>query len=95
MLALIIGIAAAAGLAAFRGGQFSSEFKTSLWIVGCLILLLSIFSISPSTRHGQGELSNVFIGRRFLGSDDRGGVGMSVVLAVAALGMFGIAILVG
>src|SRR3954454_15877960 len=53
VLALIIGVCAAAGLAAFRGGQFSVEFAHSLWIVGCLMLLLTMFSFSPSTRHAQ------------------------------------------
>jgi len=95
VLAVAIGVAAAAGLAAFRGGQFSEQFKISLWVVGCIMLLLTIFSFSPSTRHAQGELSNVFIGRRFLGSDDRGGAGLTVVLALAAFGMFGIALLFG
>src|SRR4051812_21077359 len=94
ILALIIGVISALGLAAFRGGQFSHEFTNLLWIVGCLMLLLTIFSFSPSTRHAQGELSNVFIGRRFLGNDDRGGAGLTVVLAVSAFGMFGIALLV-
>ena len=95
MIALVIGVGAAAGLAALRGGQFSSEFKLSLWIVGCVMLLLTVFSFSPSTRHAQGELSNVFIGRRFAGSDDRGGAGLTVVLALSAFGMFGIALIVG
>jgi hypothetical protein len=94
VLAVAIGLAAAAGLAALRGGGFSDQFRVSLWIVGCLMLLLSIFSFSPSTRHAQGEISNVFIGRRFLGSDERGGAGLTVVLAIAAFGMFGIALLV-
>ena len=94
MLALIIGVAAAAGLAALRGGQFSQEFTNSIWIVGCLLLLMTIFSLSPSTRHGPGEVSNVFIGRRFLGSDERGGAGLTVVLALSGLGMFGIALLI-
>ena len=94
VLAVAIGVAAAAGLAALRGGEFSDEFKNSLWIVGCLMLLLTLFSFSPSTRHAQGELSNVFIGRRFAGSDNRGGVNLTVVLALSAFGMFGIALLV-
>lgn len=95
ILTAVIGVAAAAALAAFRGGQFSDQFKISLWIVGCLMLVLTVFSFSPSTRHGPGELSNVFIGRRFLGSDDRGGASLSVVLALSAFGIFGIALLVG
>jgi hypothetical protein len=94
MLALAVGVVAAAGLAAFRGGIFSHEFTNSLWIVGCLMLLLTIFSFSPSTRHAQGELSNIFVGRRFNGSDERGGAGLTVVLALSAFGMFGIALLV-
>jgi len=93
-LALVIGVGAAAGLAAFRGGQFGNEFGNSLWIVGCLMLLLTLFSYSPSTRHAQGELSNIFVGRRFAGSDDRGGAGLTVVLGLSAFGMFGIALLV-
>ena len=95
VLAVAIGLAAAAGLAALRGGEFSDQFRLSLWIVGCLMLLLTVFSFSPSTRHAQGELSNVFIGRRFAGSDDRGAAGLTVVLALSAFGMFGIALLVG
>ena len=95
MVALVIGVGAAVGLAALRGGEFGDEFRISLWVVGCLMLVLTIISFSPSTRHAQGELSSVFIGRRFAGSDDRGGAGLTVVLALAAFGMFGIALLVG
>ena len=94
-VALVIGVAVAAGLAAFRGGQFSREFRVSLWIVGCLMLLLTLFSYSPSTRRGPGELNNVFIGRHYNGSDERGGVGLTVVLALSAFGIFAIALLVG
>jgi hypothetical protein len=90
-----IGVAAAAGLAAFRGGPFSNQFRISLWIVGCLMLVLTISSLSPSTRHAQGEVSNVFLGRRFLGRDDRGGASLTVVLALSAFGIFGIALVVG
>jgi hypothetical protein len=95
VLSVAIGVAAAAGLAALRGGPFSDQFRTSLWIVGGLMLVLTISSLSPSTRHGQGEMSNVFLGRRFLGSDERGGAGVTVVLALSAFVIFGIALLVG
>ena len=37
-----------------RGGEFSGQFRVSLWIVGCPMLVLTVFSFSPSTRHGQG-----------------------------------------
>jgi hypothetical protein len=94
LLAVAIGLAAAAGLAAFRGGVFGDQFRTSLWIVGCVMLLLSVCSFSPSTRQAPGELSNVLLGRRFRGNDDRGGPGLTVVLALAALGIFGVALLV-
>jgi len=94
LIGLAVGVAAAAGLAAFRGGEFSHEFRISLWIVGCLMLGMAVVSLSPSTRHAQGEISNVFIGRRYLGADERGGAGATVVLAVSAFGMFGIALLV-
>jgi hypothetical protein len=95
ILALAAGVAAAAGLAAFRGGRFAGEFEVSLWIVGCVMLLLAVCSFSPTTRRGPGELSSATLGRRFLGSDDRGGAGLTVVLGLSALGMFGIALLVG
>lgn len=95
VLAVAIGVVAAAGLAAIQGGPFGYQFRTSLWIVGCLMLVLTIASLSPSTRHGQGEMSNVFLGRRFLGSDDRGGPGVTVMLALSAFVMFGIALVVG
>ena len=94
LVGLAVGVAAAAGLAALRGGDFSHEIRISLWIVGCLMVGMAVASLSPSTRHGQGELSNVFIGRRFLGDDERGGAGATVVLAVSGFGMFGIALLV-
>lgn len=93
-LAISLGVAAAAGLAAFRGGEFGDQFRISLWIVGCLMLLMAILSFSPSTRHGPGEMSNVFFGRRFLGNDDRGGARLTIVLSLSAFGMFGIALLV-
>ena len=54
---------------------------------------MAVASLSPSTRHAQGELSNAFIGRRFLGIDERGAVGATVVLAVSGFCMFGIALL--
>jgi hypothetical protein len=50
VLAVAIGLGAAAGLAAFRGGEFGAQFKVSLWAVGCVMLLLTLFSFSPSTR---------------------------------------------
>jgi len=93
LAAVLVGVAFAAGLAAFRGGEFGAEFKTSVWIVGCLMLLAAVFSVSPSTRHAQGELSNIVLGRRFLGSDDRGGASLTVVLAFGSFGMFAIALL--
>jgi hypothetical protein len=95
LLAVAIGVAAAAGLAAFRGGRFASEFDVSLWIVGGVTLLLAVCSFSPSTRRVPGEMSNVLLGRRFPGSDDRGGAGLTVVLAISAFGLFGIALLAG
>jgi len=95
LIALAVGVAAAAGLAALRGGEFSHEIRISLWIVGCLMLGMAVASLSPSTRHAPGELSNVFVGRRFLGTDERGGAGATVVLALSGFGMFGIALLVG
>jgi Na+-translocating ferredoxin:NAD+ oxidoreductase RnfD subunit len=94
LIALAVGVAAAAGLAALRGGEFSHEIRISLWIVGGLMLGMAVASLSPSTRHAQGELSNVFIGRRFLGADERGGAGATVVLAISGFCMFGIALLV-
>jgi hypothetical protein len=94
LIALAVGVAAAAGLAALRGGAFSHEIRIAFWIVGCLMVGMAVASLSPSTRHGQGELSNVLIGRRFLGPDGRGGAGATVVLAVSGFGMFGIALLV-
>ncbi len=95
MLATALGVATAAGLAALRGGQFDAEFTNSLWIVGCLMLLLTIFSFSPSTRHAPGELGRAFLGGRYRGNDDRGGAGLSVILALSALVMFAVALLVG
>jgi len=93
VLAVAIGVAASAGLAVVRGGQFGDQVRTSLWVVGCLMILMAVFSLSPSTRHAPGEVSNVFFGRRFLGSDDRGGASMTVVLAFSGVGIFGIALL--
>lgn len=95
VLGAALGLVAAAALAAVRGGPFGDQFRTSLWIVGCLMLVLTISSLSPSTRHGQGEMSNVFLGRRFGGSDSRGGAGVTVVLALSAFVVFGIALLLG
>lgn len=93
--AVVVGVAAAAGLAALRGGQFSHEWRVSLWIVGSLMLAMAVASLSPSTRHAQGELSNVFVGRRYRGADDRGGAGATVVLALAGFCVFGVALLAG
>ncbi len=94
ILGVAVGVAAAAALAAFRGGEFFDQFGISLWIVGCVMLLLAVFSFSPSTRHAPVEMSNVLLGRRFRGNDDRGGPGLSLVLALAAFGVFGVALLV-
>ncbi len=92
VLAVAIGVAASAGLALIRGGEFSGPFRVLLWVVGSLMLLMATFSASPSTRQAPGEVSNVFFGSRFLGTDDRGGASMTVVLALAAVGTFGIAL---
>ncbi len=94
LLATALGVAAAAGLAVLRGGQFDDEFTSSLWIVGCLMLLMTISSFSPSTRHAPGEVGRAFLGRRYRGNDERGGAGFTVTLAISALGMFAIALLV-
>jgi hypothetical protein len=96
VLAVAIGVAAAAGLAGIRGGVYSEQFRVSLWVVGCLMILMAIFSYSPSTRDAPGEMSKAIYGWRYSGRgrDDRGGASVTLVLALAAAGMFGIALLV-
>ncbi len=95
VLAVAIGVAAAAGLALFRGGEFSQQFRISLWVVGCLMIGMAVFSFSPSTRNAPGEMSKALYGWRYggRGTDDRGGASLSLVLALAAGGMFGVALL--
>jgi hypothetical protein len=93
VLTVAIGVAAAAGLAVARGGELGGQFRASLWIVGCLMVGMTIFSGSPSTRRAPDEVGNALLGRRFLGTDDRGGASVAVVLALSAVGVFGIALL--
>jgi len=89
------GIVVATGLAAFRGGDFGREFENSLWIVGAFMLLLAVFSFSPSTRRGPDELIAVSTGRRLRAArlDDRGGLGLSLTLVIGGLCVLGIALL--
>jgi len=95
VIAVIAGVLVAAGLGAVRGGEYGREFENSLWIVGAFMLLLAVFSFSPSTRRGPDELMTVFTGRRSSakGLDDRGGGDLSVVLLVGGLCILGLAFL--
>jgi hypothetical protein len=71
---------------------------SSLWIVGALMLLLGLFSATPSMRRGPDELMNVAIGRRFRThhpADRDSGLGLSVILAVGGLSICAIALVVG
>jgi hypothetical protein len=86
-IAVLAGIAVAAALGAFRGGDFNHEFENSLWIVGAFMLLLAVFSFSPSARRGPDELITVWTGRRSgaRNLDERGGLGLSLTLIVGGL----------
>ena len=97
VIAVVVGIAVAAGLAAFRGGEFGHEVENSLWIVGAFMLLLAVFSFSPSTRRAPDELIAVWTGRRFgaKGLDERGGLGLSFTLLLGGLCLLGVAYLNG
>jgi len=86
----MVGVAVAAALGAFRGGEFGHEFENSLLIVGSfmlLMLLLAVFSFSPTTRRGPDELITVWTGRRSsaTGLDECGGLGLSLTLVVGGL----------
>ena len=83
----MVGVAVAAALGAFRGGVFGHEFENSLWIVGSFMLLLAVFSFSPTTRRGPDELITVWTGRRSsaTGLDECGGLGLSLTLVVGGL----------
>ena len=94
--AVAMGVAAAAALAAFRGGTFQQEFGNSLWIAAALMLLVALFSFSPSARRAPDELLAAALGRRFRAShpaEGGAGLGLTVILLVASLCMFGIAAL--
>lgn len=94
--AVVIAVAAAVALAAFRGGAFQRELGNSLWIVAALTLLVALFSFSPSTRRAPDELLAAALGRRFRARhpDEGGaGLGLTVILALASVCMFGIALL--
>ena len=88
-------VAAAAGLAALRGGRFYNEFRNSLWIIGCLMLLTTFFSSRPRRETLQVKSAESSLDDGTSGTDDRGGAVFTVVLALSAFGMFGIAYLVG
>jgi hypothetical protein len=95
-LAVAIGITAAAGLALLRGGEVGHELRVSLWAVGALMLLAAVFSFSPSNRRAPDEILGVLSGRRFAArhpDEAGGGLGLTVILTLASLSMFGIAIL--
>jgi len=98
VVAVLSGIGAALALAVLRGGDFGHELGSSLWIVGALMLLIALFSFSPSTRRGQDELLSVSLGRHFRQRHrEEGGAGLELgaTLALAAVCMFGIALLYG
>jgi hypothetical protein len=98
VIAIVVGLVAAVAVAALRGGSFGHELGSSLWIVGALMLLVALFSFSPSTRRAQDELLAVTVGSRFGARhhEERGaGLGLSVILVVAAACMFGLALIYG
>jgi len=96
-VAVVAGIAVAAALGAFRGGNFGHEFENSLWIVGAFMLLLAVFSFSPTTRRGPDELITVWTGRRFgaRGLDERGGLGLSFALLLGGVLLLALAFVNG
>ena len=96
VIAVLVGLVAAVALAALRGGSFRHELGSSLWIVGALMLLVALFAFSPSTRRAQDELVTLAVGRRFRARhpDEGGGrLELSVILALGAACLFGIALL--
>lgn len=88
-----LGLGAAIGLAALRGGRFGHEIENSLWIVAAIMIALAGFSVSPSSRRAQDELTNVVVGRRFARHPGLG-LGLAVTLALAAACLFVIALVV-
>jgi hypothetical protein len=98
VIAVLVGVVASFVVAVLRGGSFGHELGSSLWIVGALMLLVALFSFSPSTRRAQDELLTVAVGSRFRARHhDEGGAGfgLSVILVLAAACMFGLALIYG
>lgn len=69
-----------------------------LWLIGALMLLMALLSLSPSTQTAQDSFASLSVGRLFRRgqkpSDDFG-LGLTLTLALGALGVFAVAALVG
>ena len=97
-IAVLAGVGFAALFSLIREGSFSSHFTLMLWLVGALMLLMAFLSLSPSTQTAQDSFASLSVGRLFRGgqkpSDDYG-LGMTLTLALGAVGVFIVAWLVG
>ncbi len=97
-VAVLAGVAFAALFSLIREGSFSSHFTPMLWLTGALMLLMALLSLSPSTQTAQDSFASLSVGRLFRGgqkSTEDSILGMTLTLALGALGVFAVAALVG
>jgi hypothetical protein len=97
-VAVLGGVAFAALFSLIREGSFSSHFTPMLWLTGALMLLMAFLSLSPSTQTAQDSVASLSVGRLFRGgqkSTEDSTLGMTLTLALGALGVFAVAALVG
>ena len=95
---VLAGVAFAALFSLIREGSFSSHFTAMLWLIGALILLMAFLSLSPSTQTAQNSFASLSVGRMFPGGEkpsDDFGLGMTLTLALGAVGVFAVAWLAG
>ena len=98
-VAVLAGVAFAALFSLIREGSFSSHFTPMLWLTGALMLLMAFLSLSPSTQTAQDSFASLSVfGRLFRGgqrSTEDTILGMTLTLALGALGVFAVAAIVG
>jgi hypothetical protein len=91
---VLLGVAAAAGLALLRGGDFHHELGLTLWAVGALMLIVGVVGYSPSVQRSAEEVPRWTAGRRFGAPNRAPSLDVTLVLIIGSLGVLGIAYVV-
>ena len=87
----MIGLGAAALIAMLRADTFSDEIRTTLWIVGGVILVAGLCAVSPTSSAESTRWSG---GRRTAAREKHHRVNLGFVLLLGSVGVLAVAYLV-